>query len=98
MKIKYDEKIDAKYVYIKKGKIVHTKKKEDWLLFDCAKNGDVLGIEILNASKHPMSIYTIRGELFGYSSIKFVVGSDAESLVTTIKSSEFKKENQFTLA
>ena len=52
MKITYDKKADAKYIYLKKGKINFTKKVKDWLLFDYSKNGEMLGIEILNASKN----------------------------------------------
>ena len=67
MEIKYDKKIDAKYVRIKNGKITHTKKEQDWLLFDCAKNGDVLGVEILDASKHLVSLSTVAGELVSHN-------------------------------
>ncbi len=61
MKIKYDKEIDAKYVYIRSGKIAHTKKEQSWLLLDCNKSGDVLGIEILDSSKHPITISTVAG-------------------------------------
>lgn len=98
METKYDKKIDAKYVRIKKGKIAQTKKEQDWLLFDYAKNGDVLGIEILDASKHLISIYTIKEKLFGYSIAESGRGSDDESLRLTIKSPEHTKENQFAFA
>jgi uncharacterized protein YuzE len=67
MEIKYDKEIDAKYVYIKKGKIARTKKEQDWLLFDYAENGDVLGVEILDASRHLVSFFTVAGKLVGHS-------------------------------
>ena len=99
MEIKYDKKIDAKYVRIKKGKIAHTKKEQDWLLFDCAKNGDVLGVEILDASKHLVSLSTIAGKLFGYSFVKSeLLGKDNQSLGMTITSPKTEKENQFAIA
>ena len=98
MEIKYDKKIDAKYVRIKKAKIARTKKEQDWLLFDCDKNGDVLGVEILDASKHLVSFFTIAGKLFGYSIAQLALGSDDESLRLTIKSPEHTKENQFAFA
>ena len=98
METKYDKKIDAKYVQIKKGKIAHTKKEQEWLLFDCAKNGDVLGVEILNASKHLVSLSTIAGKLFGYSIVQSSLGSDDKSLRFTIESPQTAKESQFALA
>lgn len=64
MNIEYDKKADTKYVRIKKGKVAYTKKEHDWLLYDCSKNGNVLGVEILDASKHPISLSTIKGDLF----------------------------------
>ncbi len=98
MKTKYDKKVDAKYISIKQGKIAHTKKEQNWLLFDCAKNGDVLGVEILDASKHAISIYTVNEKLFGYSEVASARGSDNESLGLSVKSPEYKKENQFVSA
>ncbi len=98
MEIKYDKKIDAKYVRIKKGKISHTKKEQDWLLFDCAKNGDILGVEILDASKHLVSLSTIAGRLFGYSIVKSELGKDNQSLGLTVTSPNIEKENQFAIA
>ncbi len=50
MKIKYDNKIDAKYIYLREGKIVRTHKEKEWLLFDYDKDNNILGVEILNAS------------------------------------------------
>ena len=52
--ISYDKEIDAKYVSIKKDKIYETKILKDWLNLDLNKKGDVLGIEILNASENPI--------------------------------------------
>ncbi|MEK7185705.1 MAG: DUF2283 domain-containing protein [Patescibacteria group bacterium] len=52
MKITYDKVADAKYVYVKEGKISYTKEQQEDLLFDCDKKGNILGIEILNASKN----------------------------------------------
>lgn len=56
MKITYDKVADAQYVYLRKGKISYTKKEKDWLLFDYDKNGNILGIEILNPSKNPFIV------------------------------------------
>lgn len=63
MKIKYDKTIDAKYIRVKKGKIASTKKEKLWLLFDYNKDNEVLGVEILNASKHPISFSVINNSL-----------------------------------
>jgi uncharacterized protein YuzE len=52
MKITWDKEVDAAYIYLKKGKVSYTKKKSDWLLTDHDKNGNILGIEILETSRH----------------------------------------------
>jgi|SRR3989344_3452197 len=72
MEIKYDKKADAKYIRIKKGKVAYTSQEKDWLLFDRSKNGDVLGIEILDSSEHAISIDTKRGKFIGYGMIKSI--------------------------
>ena len=93
MEIKYDKSVDAKYVQIKKGKIAHTKKEREWLLFDYAENGDVLGVEILNASQHPISLYSVMQKLLGYS-IADSTHDDKKSLGFVITAPEYKEENQ----
>jgi len=99
MKTEYDEKADAKYVYIKKGKIAQTKKEQDWLFFDYAKNGDVLGVEILNASKNLISISVAKNNFLGYSIAKFKSpGHGHVSLELIINSPEYKILNNFALA
>ena len=49
MTITYDKQADASYIYIKKGSISYTKQINDWLMLDCDKKGDILGIEILGS-------------------------------------------------
>ncbi len=51
MKISYDKKVDAMYIQLKKGRYGRTKKVSDDILIDVGKNGDVLGLEILDAGK-----------------------------------------------
>jgi len=51
MKISYDPKVDAMYIAFKKGKYDRTKKISDEILVDVNKEGDVLGLEILDAKK-----------------------------------------------
>ena len=98
METKYDKTIDAKYVSIRKGKISHTKKEQDWLLFDCDKNGDVLGIEILDASKHLISVHTVKEKFLGCSVMESKpLGKDRESLGLTVDSPEYAKDSQFAL-
>jgi len=62
MKIKYDKDIDVKYISFKKGKVFKTSEKTNWLLVDYNKNNEVLGIEILDASKNPVSISVVEGK------------------------------------
>lgn len=50
MKITYDEKVDAMYIKFKKGRYDHSKKVTDDILVDVSKKGEVLGLEILDAS------------------------------------------------
>lgn len=51
MKISYDPKVDAMYIRFKSGKYDHTKKVTNEIMVDVTKNGDVLGLEILDAKK-----------------------------------------------
>ena len=52
MKITYDKKVDAMYIRLKKGRYDHSKKVTDDILVDVSKQGAVLGLEILQASKN----------------------------------------------
>jgi len=63
MNIEYDKKADAKYIRFKKGKVAKTIEKKPWLLFDYNEIGEVLGMEILNYSKHPVN-FSIRNKGF----------------------------------
>ena len=107
MQIEYDKKADTKYIRIKNGKIAQTKKKFDWLLFDCANNGEVLGIEILDASLNLVSIITSNDELIGFSIVKskpagLIIDSNVEngegSWELNIKSPEYSRNRLFALA
>ncbi len=50
MKIDYDKVADAIYFTIKDGKVSKTLKVKDRLFVDVSSKGDVLGIELLDAS------------------------------------------------
>ena len=97
MKVEYDIKADTKYVRIKKGKVASTKKQSDWLIFDCSKNGEVLGVEILNASKNLISLSTIKEKFVAYSTAEFktIGGGKDGGLELNINPFNFKKEDIF---
>lgn len=76
MNIQYDSSSDSKYVQIRKGKIDSTKKEFDWLMLDYTHEGEIIGVEILDASKHPISITTIGDRLLELS---VVVAPKSES-------------------
>jgi uncharacterized protein YuzE len=52
MKITYDKTADAVYLTLKKGRVTRTVEAGEDFVVDQNRQGEVLGIEILNASKH----------------------------------------------
>lgn len=52
MKITYDKEVDAMYVYFRKGRISKTLEIGANFLADLDSRGNILGMEILNASKY----------------------------------------------
>lgn len=53
MRLEYDKDVDAAYIYISETKkVASTIKVTDDVLIDFDNKGRVLGIEVLNASKH----------------------------------------------
>ncbi len=53
MKITYDKKTDAMYIKLNDKAVYHaTRKVTDDVLIDYAKNGKVVGVEVLAASKN----------------------------------------------
>ena len=52
MKIRYDPKVDAMYIELAKGTYEVSREISDSIIVDEDKNGKVLGIEILDASKN----------------------------------------------
>ncbi|MEK7186340.1 MAG: DUF2283 domain-containing protein [Patescibacteria group bacterium] len=52
MKFKYDKKVDAVYIELAKGKYDASRKISDAILVDEDKKGNILGIEILDATKN----------------------------------------------
>jgi uncharacterized protein YuzE len=51
MDINYDKEADALYISFQKGKFAKNKKIDDFTILDLDAKGNVLGIEILSASK-----------------------------------------------
>lgn len=52
MKIKYDKKVDALYFALAKGKYSDSIKVSDNVVVDKDKNGNILGIEVLDATEN----------------------------------------------
>jgi len=51
MEINYDKTADALYIELRKGEFAENKKIDDITIMDLDKDGNVLGIEFLEASK-----------------------------------------------
>lgn len=51
MEISYDKQADAMYIGFRKGEFAKNKKVDDFTVIDLDKNGNILGIELLNVSK-----------------------------------------------
>jgi len=51
MEITYDSHADALYIRLRKGKFARNKTLDPVTIFDLDKKGNLLGIELLNASK-----------------------------------------------
>jgi len=51
MKITYDKIANAAYMTLRKGKISKTVEMSDSVIVDLDKSGNILGIELLEASK-----------------------------------------------
>ncbi len=55
MKITYDKEVDALYVYFKKGKVAKTVEVGANFIADTDKKGNIIGLEVLAASKYLVS-------------------------------------------
>lgn len=51
MEITFDKEADAVYIEFSSGEFAKNKKIDDETIIDLDKNGNILGIEILNVSK-----------------------------------------------
>ncbi len=52
MKMRYDPEVDALYISILDEKAIESEEVSTGIIVDYAKNNKVIGIEVLNASKH----------------------------------------------
>ncbi len=51
MKIEYSKEADAIYVYFKEDFVAKSKEIEDGVVIDFDKNGQIIGIEVLDVSQ-----------------------------------------------
>jgi len=51
MEIRYDKEADAMYIEFRKGEFGSNKKVDDFTIIDLDKDGNILGIELLDVSK-----------------------------------------------
>jgi len=51
MKVKYDKEVDILYIHFSDGKIVNSDEDKPGIILDYDENGNIVGIEMLNASK-----------------------------------------------
>lgn len=50
MKIRYDEQVDALYIHLTDAAVADTREQAEGLIFDYDSTGEIVGIEILQAS------------------------------------------------
>ncbi|MFH1506747.1 MAG: DUF2283 domain-containing protein [archaeon] len=50
MEIRYDKEADALYIEFRKGKFAKNKKLDDFTIIDLDKDGNMLGMELLQVS------------------------------------------------
>jgi len=81
MNIKYDKNIDAKYISVKNGKVYKTDIIKKWLNIDIDRDGNVLGVEILNASKNLISM-----QIDNERNLQILEINEDNNLISTIAS------------
>ncbi len=52
VKVEYDRKADAMYIWVRKGKYDISEELAENVLIDLDKTGHIIGIEVLDASKN----------------------------------------------
>lgn len=51
MVVKYDKESDIIYIQLSENKVVESEEDKPGVILDYGENGDIVGIEVLNASK-----------------------------------------------
>ena len=51
VRVEYDQKADAMYIWLRKGKYDISEELAENVVIDLDKNGRIIGIEVLDASK-----------------------------------------------
>jgi uncharacterized protein YuzE len=82
MLIKYDKTADAKYITLlpskkKRGVVFRTEKVKPWLMVDYDRNGNIFGIEVLDASKNEMTLVMSDGIVKCFPAPKIVKSRNA---------------------
>jgi uncharacterized protein YuzE len=65
MKIEYDQQADAMYIRLRAGDVSESEEVRPGVALDLDANGQVLGIEMLDASKRIDSPWELAVELIG---------------------------------
>ena len=63
MKVTYNQDVDVFLIQISEGKVAESEESKPGVIIDYAYHGNILRIEILNASKHSDSPFKLDYEL-----------------------------------
>lgn len=63
MKVKYDKKVDVLYILFSEKKVTESDEDKPGIILDYDKEGAIVGIEILNASKRMKSPTKVEYEM-----------------------------------
>ncbi len=63
MKVIYKKEVDVLLIQISEGNVAESEESKPGIILDYDENGNVLRIEILNASKHSDTPYKVDSEL-----------------------------------
>jgi len=65
MKITYDPEADALHIRFKEVPVEESEEDRPGLIFDCDAEGNVVGVEILNARRHVDNPFSLNYEMLG---------------------------------
>ncbi len=63
MKVKYDREVDILYIKLTDASIEESDEDRPGIILDYDANGDIVGIEVLNASKKMAQLTTVELEV-----------------------------------